>query len=287
MRKIIAAVLATIWILMPFALSEGSIDKTELAGRIFLDNLLKTENSVSVVKIYYDSDGQEQFSVFAFAALDQNGKMYYVYEDSEGNVEILSENGCMGFDAWSMQMYVPVFLMDEYEVNIVNLKQSFFCDAMLNEQIVKDEVKENAYLVVTETVTSIAEDEGARVMEYVFESRNGRLTEVREAYRTAEGEKELVSRSYVYYGKEYEVNEAFVEVSTPDNVREIEIITVLEGEMASETFIVPANVTVMFIYPEEYSLYADLELTRMYAGEELDKNGEYPEKTTIYMGELY
>lgn len=280
MKRFFAWILMAAMFLVPFAFSEKNDPMRELKERLDVDRILTTHCGVSVNRIFYDYDGNEMFSAFLFAGLEPDGRIMIVSEDSEGNVEILSENGSAGFDTWSMKMYMMGFLLDEYEENVLQMKQNFFSDMRLNEKFFSDEIVDGARVITTKTYYQGDFEGGCDAVEYIFDAETGEISEIFEYFEGADGVRSLNSRSFIRMDAEYEINPAITALFETENVRSI-IVHMADEETV--LFTVPVNIDMMMIYPEEYVLYEDEMKTRMYAGQEADENGLYPMETNLYL----
>ncbi len=275
-----------VWFLMaammfvPLAFSEEIDPMTALKASLDVDAILTAHSGVSVNRIYYDYDGNEMFSAFLFAGRDADGRMMIVTEDSEGNVEILSENGCAGFDTWSMKMYVMGFVLNEYEENMLQMKQNFFSDVRLNEKFYSQEVKDAKRIVTTKTYYQGDFEGGCDAVEYVFDEESGLLLEIYEYYEEADGTRSLNSLAFITMDAAYEVPAALSALFETENTRSIVIHMPYDETIE---FTAPTDVEMTIIYPEEYVLYEDEEKMRMYAGQEPDEDGQYPEETHLYL----
>ncbi len=280
MKRLFVLFLMAAFVLVPFAFSEEIDPMTALKARLDVDSILYEHKGVSVNRIYYDYDGNEMFSAYLFAGTDADGRMMIVSEDSEGNVEILSENGCAGFDTWSMKMYVMGFVMNEYEENILQMKQNFFSDVRLNEKFFSEEVKDEKRIVTTKTYYQGDFEGGCDAVEYVFDEETGMLLEIFEYFEEADGTRSLNSRAFVTMDAEYEIPSALSALFETEDIRRI-FIHMPYGETLE--FVAPSDIEMTIIYPEEYVLYEDAEKVRMYAGQEADEDGKYPGETHLYL----
>ncbi len=280
MKRFFAWILMAAMMFVPLAFSEEIDPMMALKARLDVDSILTAHNGVSVNRIYYDYDGNEMFSVYLYAGLDADGRMMMVTEDSEGNVEVLSENGCAGFDTWSMKMYVMGFVLNEYEENILQMKQNFFSDVRLNEKFFSEEVKDGKRIVTTKTYYQGDFEGGCDAVEYVFSEETGLLSEIHEYFEDADGTRSLNSKAFVTMDAAYEIPAALSGLFETENTRSILVHMPYDETIE---FVVPADVDMTIIYPEEYVLYEDEEKTRMYAGQEPDEDGQYPGETHLYL----
>ena len=280
MKRALAWILTAVMMLVPLAFSEEIDPMTALKARMDVDALLASNNGVSVNRIYYDYDGNEMFSAYLFAGLDADGRMMIVTEDSEGNVEILSENGCAGFDTWSMKMYVMGFVLNEYEENILQMKQNFFSDVRLNEKFFSEEVKDGKRIITTKTYYQGDFEGGCDAVEYVFSEETGLLLEIYEFFEEADGTRSLNSKAFVTMDAQYEIPQQLARLFETENTRTI-YVHMPYDEILEMT--APADVEMTLIYPEEYVLYEDEERVRMYAGQKSDEEGLYPAETHVYL----
>lgn len=280
MKKFFAWILMAAMMFVPLAFSEEIDPMTALKARLDVDAILESHNGVSVNRIYFDYDGNEMFSAFLFAGRDADGRMMIVTEDSEGNVEILSEKGCAGFDTWSMKMYVMGFVLNEYDENVLQMKQNFFSDVRLNEKFFSEEVKDGKRIVTTKTYYQGDFEGGCDAVEYVFDEETGLLSEIHEYFEDADGTRSLNSRAFVTMDAVYEVPAALSVLFETDNVRSVFVHMPYDETIE---FHAPSDVDLTIIYPEEYVLYEDEEKTRMYAGQEPNEEGHYPEETHLYL----
>ncbi|MBR3929035.1 MAG: hypothetical protein IKJ65_08550 [Clostridia bacterium] len=280
MIRILAWILTAALMCVPFAFSEETDPMTALKAVLDIDMILTRSKGVSVNRIYYDYDGNEMFSAYQFAGMDADGRRMIVSEDSEGNVEILSEYGCAGFDTWSMKLYVMGFVLNQYDENILNTKQNFFSDMRLNEKFFSEEIREDKRVITTKTYYQGDFAGGCDALEYVFDAETGALTEIYEYFEDADGVRSLNSRAFVTMDAEYEMSEALSALFETENTRAI-FVHLPDGETTQ--FTAPADVEMMLIYPEEYVLYENEAKTHMYAGQEADEEGHYPDETHLYL----
>lgn len=282
MKRVFAWILITALMVVPFAFSEEKIDPINVVRAILdVDSILLNHDSVSVNRIYYDADGNEMFSTYLFATLDQNGQIAIVSEDSEGNAEILSSQGCAGFDSWNMKLYIMGFVMNEYDENILQMKQNFFSDVRLNEKYVKDEIRDGVPVITTQAAYQGDFEGGCDTIEYVLDAETNEIREIYEYYEEADGTRILNSHSFVSMDAEYEADEAIRALFASENPRSVNV-HMPDGEV--NVFFAPPDVEVTIIYPEEYVLYEDEMKTRMYVGQEKDEYGFYPNETDLYLG---
>lgn len=282
MKKWIVGIFACIVYLRMLAFAAGDA-YCPIEEGLCIERMLRLEENVSVNRIYYDSQGEEYFSSFLYADLDEGGSLRIVYEDSDGNVEILSDGMSVGFDAWSAEMYRLVFLMDEYENNIGMMKEGFFCDVLLNEKILSDRIAEGKRTVITHTPVNADESLSGKRMEYVFDAETDMLLKVTDSFVYPDGTVEMLSQAFVSFGEGYAFPAQLLE--TAGSPGDQKIIVYPEGEDEEPTEIsAPRNVRVTFVHPEELILFEDQARTRMYAGQQMDESGLYPEYTEIYIG---
>ena len=280
MKRVFACVMLVCMLLVPFAFSEELDPMARVTALLDVDALLLDNKSVAVNRIYYDYEGNEMFSAFLYAGTDVEGRGVLVSEDSEGNVEILSEAGCVGFDTWSMKMYVMGFVMDEYEENVLQMKMNFFSDMRLNEKFFSEEVKDGVRVITTKTYYPGDFEGGCEVIEYYVDDESGLLFEVYEYFEDEKGERILNSKAFVTMNMEYEINPVLSSLFETENTRNV-YIHLADGTQT--VFAPPVDTELTIIYPEEYVLYEDEMKTRMYAGEETDENGFYPDETHLYL----
>lgn len=280
MKRVFACVLMAVMWLVPFAFSEEIDPMQAVEDLLDVDLILLEKKSVSVNRIYYDYDENEMFSVFHFAGEDADGRVLFVSEDSEGNVEILSDVGCAGFDTWTMKTYVMGFIMDEYEENLLQMKQNFFADVRLNEKFFSEEEADGMRVITTKTHYQGDFAGGCDVMEYVVDIESGELIEIYEYFEDETGARTLNSKSYVTMGTQYDIRSDLAALFETEDTREV-FVHLPEGEVIR--FEPPADTDFTIIYPEEYVLYEDEEKTRMYAGQEADEDGNYPKETHLYL----
>lgn len=280
MKKIIVSLLLAVMLAVPFAFSEETDPMEAVQTLLDVDIILANHRSVSVNRIYYDYDGNEMFSTYLFAGKDEEGRLAIVSEDSEGNVEVLSESGCAGFDTWSMKMYMMGFVLDEYEENISQMKMNFFADVRLNEKFYSQEIRDGRSVITTKTYYQGDFEGGCDTVEYVSDSQSGELLEIYEYFEDETGARTLNSKAYILMDAEYEMNPVITELFEAENTRSVAVHLPDGGETV---FSVPADTELMLIYPEEYVLYEDEMKTRMYAGEDPDADGLYPDETHLYL----
>lgn len=280
MKRIFTCVLLMFLLFVPFASSEVVDPMDRVKALMDVDAILLAHKSVAVNRIYYDYEGNELFSAFLYAGADADGRQLFVSEDSEGNVEILSESGCVGLDTWSMKMYMMGFVMDEYEENILQMKQNFFADMRLNEKFFSEEMKDGARVITTKTYYQGDYEGECEVVEYIVDEESGKLIEIYEYFEDEAGERILNSRAFVTMDMEYEINPVLSSIFETENTRNV-YIHLPDGTQT--LFTPPVDTELTIIYPEEYVLYEDEMKTRMYAGEEADENGIYPEDTHLYL----
>lgn len=279
MRRMIAFVVMMVLMVFSSAFAETIDPMEEIRTALDVMKIISENESVSVNRIYYDPDGSEMFSTFLFAKIDENGNITIVSEDSEGNVEILSEYASAGFDAWSMKLYVMGFLMDEYEENMNHMVQNFFADVRLSEKFFSRETNENTVTVTTKSAYMGDFEGGCDVLEYVFE--DGMLSKINEYFEDADGSRTLNSVSFIRLNTAYDLSGAITRMFETDEVRMI-YVHAAEGE-ETYAFTAPVDKELILIYPEEYILYEDEDHTRMFAGETADEFGQYPAETHLYM----
>lgn len=280
MKKILACIVMAAMMVVPFAFSEGTDPMSVLKKGLDVDFILSGHESISVNRIYFDADGSEMFSAFLFAGRDADGREMIISEDSEGNVEILSEAGCVGFDTWSMKMYAMGFVMDEYEENILQMKQNFFADVRLNEKFFSEEVKDGARIITTKTYYQGDFNGGCDVVEYIVDAESGLIKEIYEYFEDEAGERFLNSKAIVTMDSQYEINPVLSAILETENTRNVYVHLPDGTQML---FMPPLDTELMIIYPEEYVMYEDEMKTRMYAGQEADEEGNYPEETHLYL----
>ncbi len=280
MKRVFACVLLGFMLLVPFAFSEEIDPMLEVKALLDVDSILLAHKSVAVNRIYYDYEENEMFSAFLYAGADADGREILVSEDSEGNVEILSDVGCVGFDTWSMKMYAMGFVMDEYEENLLQMKMNFFSDMRLNERFFSEEINDGVRVITTKTYYQGDFEGGCEVIEYHVDDESGLLFEVYEYFEDETGEKTLNSKAFVTMDAEYEINPALLSIFETENTRNV-FIHLPDGTL--KQFTPPVDTELTIIYPEEYVLYEDEMKTRMYAGEEADEDGFYPEETHLYL----
>lgn len=286
MKKVFVLILMAVMIAVPFAFAEENepieAEPMEYVHSLLdVDLILASHKGVSVNRIYYDYEGNEMFSAFLYAGLDPEGRMTIVSEDSEGNIEILSEYGCAGFDTWSMKMYVMGFVLDEYQQNIAQMKRNFFADVRLNERFFQDEMREDTRVITTKTHYHGDFEGGCDTVEYVLNAETNELAFIYEYFEDESGARTLNSKSTVNLGAEYAIPDALAALFDAEDMRTI-FVHMPYDEVIE--FTAPVDVEMMLIYPEEYVLYENEEKTRMYAGQETDENGFYPEETHLYLG---
>ncbi len=280
MKKFFACILMAALMIATVAFAEEADPFKTLKTALDVDLILTNRKSVAVNRIYYDYDGNEMFSVFLYAGFDENGQQMIVSEDSEGSVEILSETACVGFDTWSMKIYVMGFVADEYEENTLQMKQNFFADVRLNEKFFSEEMKQDERIITTKTYYQGEFEGECDAVEYILDAESGEIREIFEYYENEAGERILNSRAFVTMDAEYEINPAFAELMHSQNTRKI-YVHMPEGDILE--FTAPVDVEMLMIYPEENVLYEDEEKVRMYAGQEADDNGLFPAETHLYL----
>ncbi|MBQ3079175.1 MAG: hypothetical protein IJC48_04130 [Clostridia bacterium] len=295
MKRILTLALAAMLCVCAFAFSEEpagvdiseGVNISELEKIMDFKNILSTGMGVGINLIYYDDYGAEMFSTYSFAKSDENGEALIVYEDSEGNIEILTGGACAGFDAWSVQMYSAAFVLDEYERAIEEFERNFFKSEKLNEKIVSIENVGGRQVITTNAAFSDFPEDGYQKTEYILDEDGVYLDEYREYNVMPDGSEIQTSYADITMNAEYQLPEELLAVLYPEETRLIRVI--LNCDSRDEEifeYAAPADVDMQLIYPEEYMLYEDKEGTRMYAGAQPDENGLYPALITLYLAEL-
>lgn len=279
MKRWMIVFVSVVWMILSLAFAENIDPMQEVKELSDVCAILTQNECVSVNRIFYDSDGGEVFSTYLYAGMDEAGKIVIVSEDSEGNVEILSENASFGFDAWNMKMYAMGFIMNEYKENIDQMLQNFFTDVRISEKFVSDEIKTDVRVITTASAYMGDFEGGFDVIEYYV--KDGCLFEIREYFEEADGVKTLNSMSFVRMNEIYEMSEALRNLMEGERTRKIYVH--MAGEEEIYEFSAPEDIEMMLIYPSEYILYEDEALTRMFAGESTDIDGHYPNEIHLYM----
>jgi len=287
MKRLTALILVWMLLFVPSAFSESSagIDLAALEHDMCLDCLLEICEGVQTSLVYYDDAEEELFSTSLHASRDENGEIRIVYEDSEGNIEILTRGRCAGYDAWSMKEYVSEFVMNEYENSISDMERSFFRSEQPSEKFVEARREGDKVILITRTDVSDDERDGYQLVEYTLGGERMLLEEYREYFVPYEGEKQLSLAGRVTLDAAYEADEALMKLFSPEETRSVFVVVKGENEQVLE-YEVPSDVDMLLVYPAEYMLYEDAEGKRMYTGAKKDENGLYPDELTLYLVKL-
>ncbi len=281
MKKIILFALLTA-LLCGGAFSEGEITVADVAGANDGRLLIKQYGGIGVNTIYYAEDGSEDISFYTFAKADENGDVMYVYEDSDGSVEIMRNGAGVGFDAAENQLFVIGYVLGEYETSLEMNLESLIPKPSEDSTSNKTSGTDDAILFTEEI---IYEGEEASIIEYTLDPETLFVREVTEYYRDADGNTFKVAKVSTTVGVDYEIPEELQKLMNPTETRKVTVIADTgEDETQLFEFEPPADSLFMLMYPFEYVPYADAEMTEFYNDSETLAGEGFPAESTLYLG---
>ncbi len=278
MKKIFTLALL-IALLCSGAFAESEITFADVAGANDGRLLITQYGSIGLNTIYYYEDEVEALSFFTYARADEDGDLMYVYEDSDGNVEIMKDGLGAGFYADTNELFAVGYVLGEYEfeleINLENLLPRPSEDSTSAKVTRTDDA-----IIFTEEF--VYDGKEARIMEYTLDPETLFVREAIEYYRDSHGNVSKVSRAFTTVGNDYEISEQLEGILNPSQTRKVSVI-VNAGDSETHTieFAPPHDKTFMLMYPFEYIAYSDAEMKEFY--EDISTGEDYPAETTIYL----
>ena len=288
MKKMLVWLMMVVMLLWPAAAgAEETLDMNAVKRGMEIRQLMKAHSSVGMELVYFDDYGQEFFSTYTFACLDEDGEVRLIYQDSEGNIEVLTNGLGAGFDAWRMCPYATAYILDEYSIVTGEMLRDFFRFEEPHETLVSARLIDGSWIVTTRTMYSDNPADGYQAVYYVLNGETLLLESFEEYSVDSSGSRILTATGRVTLDADYDIPADIFSIIEPAETRTVRVFIAFGDDDEKEVvFTAPAGVDLQFVYPEEYMLYEDSEMSMMYVGTEPDENGMYPEEMILYLVEI-
>lgn len=223
--------------------------------------------------------------------LDENGERYYIYTDNAGYEEIVEGGRGYGYSPKTGKLFLVAYIGDAYESEMNDLWNSFpivLCGDYENDDqyITSIEEKGNNITVNYDFPDETGEaEEGARVLTtYVADAKTLFFKSSKSVFIAADGTETKTIETTMERNKTYTIDEKYNYIFTDENTRTVTVI-VNPGTAEEQThvFTLPIDVTIYLSTQPEMKAYANAACTIPLPAAELDENGNYPLKTTIYL----
>ena len=252
-----------------------------------LEAVLEKNGEIGIHTIYYDNQGAETYSDYVYL-----GENTFVYENSDGDVDIIQDGEGYGFSSESNLPYRYCFIDDaSYEEFLKQNQSNYISSDFSGETLVSEEAEDGVVVVTTEVSGDQVKDsyasllyqegDGLRFIYTVDEATH--ILQSQECCEVSEdGTEFLLSSTTV--DTEPDVYEASQDLMDQlDNEDSRTVTFVIDPGTDQERTLemsVGKGCAVTLVQPEGYTgLYTDEACTQEYEG------GDYTEDVTLYMEE--